>query len=148
MKRTEEIKSEEEEDDEEDITEISFDYLFGKISTICVQENKKNKEKRKEDDEIEKRKEDDEIELVCLWMVKRENNNIYEEKELSQSASSVMSNSNEDEEDDGEDNSDPNNILKALLKHKKDDLCLKYMGYYKNFLQEDLFLYSLKQLNK
>lgn len=39
------------------------------------------------------------------------------------------------------------NILKALLHHKEDSLCLKYMGYYTLFLNKDLFLFSLQKNN-
>jgi len=40
------------------------------------------------------------------------------------------------------------NILKALLSFMEDSLTLTYMGIYCKFLNEDLFLHSLKMNNK
>ena len=48
-----------------------------------------------------------------------------------------------DEEPEPEDN-----ILEALLELQQDKLAINYMGYYYQFLNTDLFLFSLKNSNQ
>jgi hypothetical protein len=44
---------------------------------------------------------------------------------------------------EGQNEEDDDNILKALLYHRLEDLTIKFMGYYSVFLNKTLFLYSL-----
>jgi hypothetical protein len=38
-------------------------------------------------------------------------------------------------------------MLEALLRTNNDELCLKYMGFYKRFLDQTLFLFALENSN-
>ena len=53
------------------------------------------------------------------------------------------------EDDMGDDEQEPeDNILEALLELTQDSLAIDYMGYYVQFLNTDLFLFSLKNSNQ
>ena len=51
------------------------------------------------------------------------------------------------EDDEEEEQDDDDDILKALLYNQKDDLCIKYMGYFSVFLDQDLLLMALTNGN-
>lgn len=51
-------------------------------------------------------------------------------------------------DDNEKDEEEQDNILEALLHHKSDELCLKYMGHYSIFLNKQLFMFSLTKNNE
>lgn len=76
------------------------------------------------------------IEKVCKWFLDFAYD-IKQEEEL-----------NAEQPEEQEEDKDQENILQALLHHKCDELCLKYMGHFACFLNKQLFLFSLLKNNK
>ena len=102
--------------------------MFDYITDICKKYNDSGRT-----DKPQGMKATNEIEKVCLWKL------AYNE-EAEETEDTQKEQSEEKKEDD--------NILKALLTHMEDSLALKFMGIYSRFLNDDLFLHSLKKNNK
>ena len=103
---------------------LKFEELFRYISNLCPQY---------------KRKQRDEMRKCCDWYLRFENYQPLDDDDVVLDADGVPA---EEEEDDVD------NILKALLAFYEDDLCREYMGVYSMFLNQDLFLHSLKNNNE
>lgn len=88
-----------------------------------------------------------EVEKCCEWYLDFSDQNEKKAKTSEEgSEDEPKPSQSEDEEQEEEDEGE--NILKALLNHLMDNLALKYMGYYSEYLSANLFLFSLETNNK
>lgn len=102
---------------------------------------------KNEEGEYKKREKKDIFWTICEWKVV-ENKQKVSYIDNKQDEKKEENEDNEEEQDDYENNDKEDNILQSLLIFQQDQLCIEYMGYYQQFLNEDLFLFSIKKNNE
>ena len=114
-----------------------FSYII-KYCEKCSDEIDKNPEKK--------------IKIICDWMLDFDDSDLggssLGSQQDDEASGDEAEEGKEEKKEDEERKEEPENILKALLFHMQDPLAIQYMGYYSQYLKQELFLFSLKQNNK